>query len=303
MRYARNRLETLVFERGQDQEFTLVKDIREIEFQLDYAQGEINTSLFYDAGAAGLSDNLIMSLADIFAWDIDFTQDIRPGDRFNVLYQKQIIDGIPDGKGKILAATFIIQGKEKTAIHYSNSQGDASYFSKDGRNLRKRFLRMPLDFGRVSSNFNLKRKHPVLNTIRAHRGTDYAAPRHSPIKATGSGKVTFAGWSKGYGRTVIIDHGNGYSTLYAHMQKILVQKNQRVKQSHVIGTVGTSGLSTGPHVHYEFRVNGKHKDPVKVKLPGALALAGKEKGLFEQHKQRLLRKQTLMQMVVAHAHN
>ena len=301
LHYPKDAMETLVFARGSDQQFHVTRQVKFLESLLDYAEGEIDMSLFIDGGEAGLSDNLIMNLAAIFAWDIDFTQDIHPGDSFRVLYKKQFMDGVPTGKGQILAATFMLRGEEKTAIYYSNQHGESSYFTKDGHNLRKRFLRMPLDFGRISSGFNLARMHPVLNRIRAHRGTDYAAPRHTPIKSTGSGQVIFAGWSNGYGRNVIINHGNGYTTLYGHMQKIGVAKGQRVKQGEVIGTVGTSGLATGPHVHYEFRVHGVHKDPAKVKLPGALALTGKEKRLFNAHKEELFRQKRLMQRVVAHA--
>lgn len=301
LHYEKNSLETVIIEREAGQKFIVAEDRKQIDTQLDYAEGVISSSLFEDGRKAGLSDKLIMNLAEVFIWDIDFAQDIRPGDRFSVLYQQQIVDGLPASSGQILAASFVIQGKKKTAVYYRNADGDASYFSADARNLRKRFVRMPLDFGRISSGFNPNRRHPVLNTIRAHKGTDYAAPRHTPIKATGSGKVIFSGWSKGYGRTVIIDHGNGYTTLYAHMQNIHAKKGQKVQQSTVIGTVGTSGLATGPHVHYEFRVNGQYKNPATVALPGALALSGKEKEAFHQYAQDLFRKQNLMQMAVAYS--
>lgn len=233
--------------------------------------GIIDSSLFVAAQKAGLSDNLTMELAGIFAWDVDFALDIRKGDQFTVLYEELFLDGESIGRGNILAAEFVNHGKRYQAVRYTDAGGKTDYYSLDGKSMRKTFLRTPVEFSRISSRFSLGRKHPILNRIRAHKGVDYAASHGTPIKATGNGKIVHRGKKGGYGNTIVIQHGSKYSTLYAHMSKYRkgLKTGSKVKQGQTIGYIGSSGLATGPHLHYEFRVNGAHRDPLKVKLPGA----------------------------------
>lgn len=223
-----------------------------------------------------------MQLANIFAWDIDFALNLREGDQFSVIYEKLYINNQFIGPGKILAAKFINRGKSITAVRYKNPEGKVSYYTSGGDSMRKAFLRTPIDFARISSHFNLKRRHPVLNRIRAHKGVDYAARTGTPIKSAGDGKITYRGRKGGYGRVVIIQHGQKYSTLYAHMSKYRKgqSKGSRVKQGQVIGYVGKSGLASGPHLHYEFRVNGVHRNPLTVTLPNANPIQKKYKADF-----------------------
>ncbi len=258
---------------------------REPELVTRYAETIIDSSLFLSAKNAGLSEQLTMEMAQIFAWDIDFALDIRKGDRFSLIYQEKYLDGEKLGYGPILAATFINNGNDFTAIRYTNSEGETGFYSPDGHSMRKAFLRTPLDYARISSHFNPKRKHPILNKIRAHKGTDYAAPSGTPIKAAGDGKVTFAGVKGGYGKTIVLQHGQTYSTLYAHMRNFhkSIRKGKTVKQGQIIGYVGNTGLSTGPHLHYEFRVNGVHRNPVTVKLPDAQPVPEKYREDFLAH--------------------
>jgi murein DD-endopeptidase MepM/ murein hydrolase activator NlpD len=241
------------------------------EKHVTYAEGQIDSSLFLAGQKAGLSEAQIMELANIFGWDIDFILDIREGDKFSLIYEELFIDGEKFKNGRILAANFINQGKTYSAVLYEHENGDTNYFTPEGESMRKAFIRTPVDFARISSHFNLKRKHPILHKIRAHKGTDYAASHGTPVKATGDGKIINARNKGGYGKTVIIQHGNKITTLYAHLSKYArgIQEGRRVKQGQVIGYIGATGLASGPHLHYEFRVNGVHKNPLKVKLPHA----------------------------------
>lgn len=233
--------------------------------------GTIQSSLFVAAQRAGLDQGLIMQFATIFGWDIDFVMDIRVGDTFKVVFEEKYLDGEKLDNGDILAAEFVNNGRVYQAVRYINKKGEKNYFTPDGNSMRKAFLRSPLDIVRITSHFNLKRKHPVLNRIRAHKGTDYGAKRGTPIKAVGDGKIVFRGWKTGYGNVVYIDHAQGYHTRYAHMKgfKKSLKKGARVKQGDIIGYVGKTGYATGPHLHYEFHQNGKVRNPVTVKLPKA----------------------------------
>ena len=266
--YEKNAIDTLIAMRHGDA-FTVEKQSKEIQRQTTSAQAIIHSSLFLDGKVAGLSDKMIMHMADIFAWDIDFALDLRDGDQFTVLYEKKLVNGKEIDSGEILAAEFVNQGKTHKAVRYKDKKGNVSYYSPDGKSMKKAFLRTPVAFTHISSRFNLKRKHPVLNRIRAHKGVDYAARTGTPVKSTSNGKIIFRGRKGGYGRVVIIQHGKSYSTLYAHLSKF--RKGQRVgnhvKQGQIIGYVGQSGLATGPHLHYEFRINGVHKNPLTVALP------------------------------------
>ncbi|AZE57810.1 Peptidase, M23/M37 family [Pseudomonas synxantha] len=255
-----------------------------------YVHGVINSSLSQSAARAGLSHSMTMDMASVFGYDIDFAQDIRQGDEFDVIYEQKVANGKVVGTGNILSARFTNRGKTYTAVRYTNKQGNSSYYTADGNSMRKAFIRTPVDFARISSRFSMGRKHPILNKIRAHKGVDYAAPRGTPIKAAGDGKVLLAGRRGGYGNTVIIQHGNTYRTLYGHMQGFAkgVKTGGNVKQGQVIGYIGTTGLSTGPHLHYEFQVNGVHVDPLGQKLPMADPIAKAERARFMQQSQPLM---------------
>ena len=244
-----------------------------LEIQHSHASGVIESSLFVAARSAGVSPELIMHLAnDIFGWKIDFALEIQPGDRFDIVYEQKYRDGEYIGDGRILAAGFVNAGKVHRAVYFKSADGKIDgYFAPDGRSVRRQFLRAPLDFTRISSNFNPRRRHPILNTIRAHKGVDYAAPTGTIIKAAGDGRVSFVGTQGGYGRVVILEHGGGISTLYAHMSQFAkgLRTGQRVAQGQTIGYVGSTGAATGPHLHYEYRLNGVHKNPRTVQLPDA----------------------------------
>ena len=245
------------------------------EVAVGTATGVIDTSLFEAGLQAGLSDSLIMQMAEIFGWDVDFALDIRSGDRFALVFEEQFKDGEKIGEGPIVAAEFTNRGRRIRAVRYVDPTGRAAYFSPDGRSMRKAFLRTPVNFTRISSRFSFSRRHPVLHRMRAHRGVDYAAPRGTAVKASGDGRVVFAGRNGGYGRTVVLRHGSVYTTLYAHLSRISkgIRPGKRVEQGQTIGYVGSTGLATGPHLHYEFRVRGVHRDPLRVKLPQAAPLA------------------------------
>jgi len=255
---------------------------RNADYRPRYASATIENSLFLDGGRAGVPEQVLIELAGIFGWDIDFALDIRQGDSFSLIYEEVFLDGEKIGNGDILIARFNNRGREITAVRYEDDKGNASYYTPKGLSMRKEFLRNPIDFARISSRFNLRRKHPVLNKIRAHRGTDYAAARGTPIKAAGDGKVTFAGRKGGFGNCVIIQHGSRYQTLYAHLSKFGrgVRKGRKVKQGKIIGYVGSTGLATGPHLHYEFRVDGVHRDSLRIKLPQAKSISKKQKADF-----------------------
>ena len=260
----------------QDSGYTAETIKTELETHITSTSGVITHSLFLTAQRAGLSDNLTMQLIELYGWDIDFALDIREGDRFYVIYEEKFKDGVKVQDGAILAAEFVNQDKSFRAVRYTHADGYTDYYNEEGYSMRKAFLRTPVNFTRISSGFSLGRKHPVLNTIRAHRGVDYAAPTGTPIKATGDGIVTFAGYKGGYGNVVILRHGEKYSTLYGHMSRFAkgISNGKRVKQGQAIGYVGMTGLATGPHLHYEFHVNGVHRNPLTVELPKALGIPG-----------------------------
>jgi len=254
-----------------DDDFVAETYQHDVEYRQVEVAGFITDSLFLSGTNAGLSNRMTMNLTGIFAWDIDFLLDIRNGDEFVVIYEEIWRDGKHVSDGDILAAEFVNQGNSYKALRYKDPNGHSDYYTPDGHSVRKAFLRAPLQFSRISSNFNPNRRHPVLNTIRAHKGVDYAAGRGTPIKAAGDGKITHRGVKGGYGNVIIISHGGNISTLYAHMDSFnrKTRLNGRVAQGQVIGYVGSSGLATGPHLHYEYRVNGVHKNPRTVSLPEA----------------------------------
>jgi len=244
---------------------------RPIEVRRKLAYGKIDTSLFESATAAGLADKLIMNLAGIFAWDVDFVLDIRGGDYYYILFEEIYQEGKYITDGEIIAAEFNNSGRTFQAIRFVDKSGRSDYYTPDGLSVRKAFLRAPVDFSRISSSFNPRRKHPILNTIRAHRGVDYAAPGGTSIKAAGDGKVIFRGRKNGYGNAVILQHGGNITTLYAHMSRFhnSSRVGRRVVQGQTIGYVGMTGLATAPHLHYEYRLNGVHRNPRTIRLPQA----------------------------------
>lgn len=253
---------------------------RPLERRVMVASGEITSSLYAAGAKAGLSNAAINQMANAFSYDIDFAQDLRDGDRFQVVYEEIWRDGERLRSGGVVAASFFNRGKEYTAVRYQRN-GKDEYFDLSGRPLKKSFMRMPIEFARISSRFNPKRRHPVLGTVRAHKGVDYAASTGTPIMAAGEARVSFVGWQSGYGRTVVLDHGRGYSTLYGHMSRFgKFKTGQRVSQGAVIGYVGMTGLASGPHLHYEFRVNGVHRDPLTVTMPKPEPLTGTELARF-----------------------
>lgn len=273
IRYQFSEAQTLEVVRKREglTEYTLdhPPEVREVR-----AEGTIQSSLSVDAHRAGVPISVIMKAADIFAWDIDFTMDIQRGDKFAFVYEEIWANGELKRTGKVLAAQFINRNRKHSAVYYSNEDGFAGHFTPEGRSLRKAFLRSPLKFSRISSKFNLNRRHPILNTIRAHKGVDYAAAAGTPINAAGSGRVKFAGWKRGYGRTLVIKHPGGVETLYAHLQNFAgdLKQGDKVTQGQLVAYVGSTGLATGPHLHYEFRKNGRHQDPLSVDLPRAVPM-------------------------------
>ena len=262
----------------------LIKRIDKKPVLLNSFRTGVIESSFYLAGLKNdIPESVIMDLAYIFGWDIDFVFDIRVGDRFKILYETPFVDGQQIENGSILYAEFYNQNNRYTAIRYKGKNKKWEYFNEFGGSLEKAFLRAPLDFAYVSSHFNPNRRHPILNTIRAHNGVDYAAKRGTPIRATGEGIIQSVGWKSGYGRTIVIRHGGEITTLYAHLEKYhpSISKGLKISQGQTIGYVGDSGLATAPHLHYEFRIGEKRTDPLKVALPSASPLAQSKMNQFQ----------------------
>ncbi len=277
----RNRVNSLEVTRTE-QGFSAEEINRPVTHRIATAQGSIVSSLFVDGQKAGLTDGQIMELANLFGWDIDFALELRKGDRFSVIYQENWLDGEKLGNGPILAAEFVNQGKVYRAIRYTDSKGETAYYDTEGNAKRRAFIRTPVKFTRISSRFTRKRWHPVLKRWRSHKGVDYAAPKGTPVKATGNGKVTFIGRKGGYGKVIFLRHGGRYTTVYGHLSRFAkgLRTGSKVKQGQVIGYVGQTGLATGPHLHYEFRINGVHRNPLTVKLPKSIRLPKKELARF-----------------------
>ena len=272
--YSTDRLTSYTFHRDGDQ-FTAIKQVFQPDRVTTYKHSSIDSSLFVASQRAGLPDNLTMRLAQIFQWDIDFVLDIRPGDEFFVLFEELYFEGEFVGYGDILAAEFVNQGRRYRAVQYQTQSGRKDYFTPDGISMRKAFLRAPVEFSKISSRFNMRRLHPVRKTVRPHRGIDYAAPIGTPILAAGDGRINTATRNRANGRYIIINHGQQFVTKYLHLSKFArgIKAGKRVKQGQVIGYVGATGLVTGPHLHYEFLVNGVHMNPRTVALPKAKSIA------------------------------
>ena len=259
------------------------------EKSLVFKKVEINNSLYADGLREGLPDSVIMDLVYIFGWDIDFIHDIRPGDSYSLIYEEVFVNGEKKLDGDILIAEFLNQNSTHIAVRYKLSNGNSEYFSPEGRNVKKAFLRSPVKFSYISSSYNLKRRHPILHKVRAHTGVDYAASRGTPVRTTGDGTVVFVGKKGGYGNLVEIKHTEDYSTRYAHLNKFhsKIKVGEKVKQSETIGYVGRTGTATGDHLHYEFRVNGKHTNPLTVKLPNAKPIHENDKDSYDLHAKKI----------------
>lgn len=283
LRYEESQLKSTQYSRD-DSNFVAEKISRDPEVRHQFARGTV-TSSFYKAGLdAGLSDGMILQLAEIFGGEIDFVLDLRANDQFVVMFDEYYLDGKKIGNGPILAAAFTNQGETHSAYRYVYANGELSYFSPEGVSMRKTFMRAPLDFIRISSPFSLTRLHPLFKTNRPHRGIDYAAPTGTPVYSAGDGRVVQSGYSDSMGNFIVIQHDGTYSTKYLHLSKRTVNAGTRVKQHQVIGAVGATGWATGPHLHYEFLVNGVHTNPAKIagKLPQASRIAAGEQRRFNE---------------------
>lgn len=262
-----------------DNGFAIQQIVKPVESQIVSFTGSIENSLFLDGKKAGMQAQQIMDMADVFAWDIDFGRELQPGDTFSAVFDVPFAEGQPVSTGKLLAARVIVGKKEHTAFYHAANK---SYFDQRGNSLRKAFNRNPVDYVRITSGFTKARYHPVLHEMRAHKGVDYGAPIGTPVHATGDGKITMKGWGNGYGNMITIQHGQNYSTVYGHLSRFAngIHAGSNVKQGEVIGYVGMTGLATGPHLHYEFRIKGQHVDPLGVKFVEGDPILAKEKPAF-----------------------
>jgi len=282
LRHEKNRLESTLFTRSESG-YNVDEIIRTPDIHTRFASATLENSLFLAGQKAGMPQKTIMELANVFGGVIDFIFDPRKGDSFTVLYEEQFLDGEKIATGNILSAQFINRGEVHTAVRYVDANDRTGYYTPDGISMRKAFLRSPVDFTRISSSFDLKRKHPIHNKIKAHRGIDYAAPTGTLIVSAGDGRVVRAGYSQANGNFLVIQHGQQYTTKYLHLSKRHVKKGQKVNQGQLIGRVGATGWATGPHLHYEFLVNGVHRNPRTIldKLPKAKAIGENEIAAFK----------------------
>jgi len=283
LHHIKSKLNSQLYQRTEEG-FVFQDASKEPDIKFAYREATINSSLILAAQSVAIKDSLTIELANMFGWDIDFALDIRKGDRFKVLFEEKFLDGEKLGHGEILAAEFTNKGTTYSAVRYVSENGTSNYFTPEGRSMRKEFLRAPLDFRRISSRFNPRRLHPIHKTIRAHNGTDYAAKRGTPVWAAGDGRVVKAGYTSANGNYIFIEHPNGVTTKYLHLNNKKVKRGDRVKQKQTIGTVGSTGSATGPHLHYEFLWNGVHRNPATIakKLPKAKAINKKELARFKQ---------------------
>jgi len=284
------------FIRNNDNKFSSSMSTNPLEAIPVYREGVIESSLFLAAANNDIPDNVIMNMAGIFGWDIDFALDIRKGDHFKLIYNELYQEGVRIKTGQILAAEFTNQNKTFQAVLYTDPKGNSNYYSPNGKSMRKAFLRNPVKFSRISSRFTTRRWHPVLSKWRSHKGVDYAAPRGTPIRAAGDGKVLKKAVSRSYGNVIFLQHRSKYTTVYAHMSHFAkgMRKGKKVKQGQIIGYIGSTGYATGPHLHFEFRVHGVHRNPLTVKLPAAEPINNKYKAAFDIDKNKLLSMLKLM---------
>lgn len=266
-----------------DDGFSVAEQTVPLDRRIELKSGEISSSLFAATDAAGVPDGVAVQLADIFAGDIDFQRDLRRGDRFSVEYETVAYSGRTVRSGRVLAAEFTSRKKTYRAVWYQDVGGKGGYYTPDGINLRRAFLRSPLEFSRITSRFGM-RNHPILHRWRAHSGVDFAAPLGTRVKATGDGVVEFAGWRGGYGNLIVLNHHGGFSTYYGHLRGFArgLRRGTRVAQGDVIGYVGQTGLATGPHVHYEFHAHGQNRNPLAISFPAAQPIAARELAAFKR---------------------
>ena len=271
----------------------------EIETRLEMRSGEIRSSLFAATDVAGMKEAVAVQIAEVFSTDIDFHRDLRKGDRFAAVYEVQYHQGELVKTGRLLSAEFVNNGKTFQAVWFQNPDGEGGYYTPDGKNIRKAFLRSPLEFSRISSGFTISRFHPVLQTWRAHKGVDYAAPTGTRVRATGDGIIEFVGRQGGYGNLVVLRHQSKYTTWYGHLSGFApgMQKGKRIVQGNVIGFVGSTGVATGPHLHYEFRTNDVHQDPLRVAMPPAPPLAPQHRAAFDENARPLAERLALVRQV------
>ncbi len=282
--YLYDDLEGIVIERDDEVEGGFRAERFEVPYRIEEAAvtATIENSL-YEAGIkSGAPPKVIMELSDIFAWDVDFSTDMRKGDTFSVLYETMVVDGEPVRVGKILGAEVVNAGERYVAIYYRDGSGQAGYYDLNGRSLKRTLLKSPLRYRRISSYFTNRRYHPILKRYRPHHGIDYAAPKGTPVEASGDGRVVFAGWKRGYGNFIVIRHNSIYTTAYGHLSRIKkgIKKGRRVAQGEVIGYVGSTGISTGPHLHYEVKVRGRLVNPLSIKSSPRRSLSGEELEAF-----------------------
>ncbi len=274
LRFITNAGDRLVIERA-DGGFRAARSVPVEEIRTTLRSGEIDSSLFAAADAAGIPDRVIGALSDVFSGEIDFYHDVQRGDRFSVVYEMRYVDGEPAGAGRVLAAEFVNRGMPHRAFYWRDADGTGNYYTDIGRNARNAFLRSPMELTRITSGFTMARFHPVLQDWREHKGVDYAAPQGTPVRVTADGVVTYAGWQNGYGNVVFIRHQGAYSTVYGHMSRFAddIKVGSRVGQGDTIGFVGMTGWATGPHLHYEFRVGDQPVDPMSAAVPNASPLS------------------------------
>jgi murein DD-endopeptidase MepM/ murein hydrolase activator NlpD len=267
-----------------------------LESQLEFKSAVIRDTLFGATDDAGIPDQIAIQIADILSSEIDFYQDLRVGDKFHVIYESFYNAGERMKTGNVLAVEFVNNGNTYQAIHFGDASGKYAYYTPEGKSLHKTFLRSPLEYSRISSSFNAGRFHPILQRIKAHRGVDMAAPTGTRVKASGDGVVAFMGSKGGYGNVVVLNHPNGVSTVYGHLSRFsdAVRKGDSVNQGDIIGYVGMSGLATGPHLHYEFLVNGQHRDPMKVALPASVPVDDNFKSAFHEQSISMMAKLELL---------
>lgn len=281
LRYLSNDGSQIIIEKSDSSFRTRILPAQ-LEQRVFMRSGEIKSSLFAATDDINLPDAAASQLAEIFGGDIDFHHDLRKGDKFTVVYEMSYSNGEPVRTGRIQAAEFINRGKTYRAMYFQADSNHGDYYTPEGKSVRKAFLRSPLEFSRVSSGFSLSRLHPVLGTWRAHKGVDYAAPTGTKVKVTADGTVSFVGKQGGYGNVIMVDHQGRYSTVYGHLSRFAsaIHRGQRVGQGEIIGYVGMTGMTTGPHLHYEFKVNGQQHDPLRVALPDASPISASQKTAF-----------------------
>lgn len=295
LRYVEDDSKLVVIEKNES-EFAVKQLPLELESRLLVKTGEINSSLFAATDAADLPDTIAIQLADIFSGDVDFHKDLRKGDRFTVVYEALYHHGEPVRVGRIHAAEFVNGDDVYRAIYFEGANGNGGYYTPEGKNSRKSFLRSPLEFSRISSGFSKSRFHPVLQAWRAHKGVDYAAPTGTKVRATADGRVVFAGRQTGYGNVIMLEHENKYTTVYGHLSRFAkdIGAGDRVGQGQIIGYVGSTGLATGPHLHYEFRVDGEQRDPLRMTIPESHPITAGTQAAFDQIAKPLMQRLALL---------